>query len=189
MISIRLSISWHLGRLNCALRACLRRNILVFHGPNGWYHGKRLSVSSVDLQWWPICVCRDLVHRLVLLLMCHQRLLLSLRNQRLRLWLYFNLLRHLSIMRNRPLARVELPLTLGPFGFVRFHYCWWRSSGAGSSRSRRRDRSWLGKSLLHTEFMRLQIIEHRSVMTAASFFHKPFVRLMLKGRLLCCLVS
>ena len=189
MISIRLSIRRHLGRLNCTLWACHRGVILVFHGAYGWNHGKRLSVNSVDLQGLPICVGWDLVHRLVLLLMCHQRLLLPLRDQKLRFWLVFDLVRHLPIMRNGPpLARGQLPLTLIPFGLVRFHYCGCRSSGTRSSRGRRGDRSGLGKSFLHTEFMRLQVIEDRRVIPAASFFLIPFVLLMLKSGLLCCLV-
>jgi hypothetical protein len=122
--------------------------------------------------------------------MRHQRLLLPLRDQRLRFWLDFDLVRHLPIMRDWPsLARGQLPLTLIPFGFVRFNYCGSRSSGTGSSRSRSGDSSGLGKSFLHTEFMRLQVIENWSVMPAASFFLIPFVRLMLKSGLLCCLVS
>ena len=191
MICIRLSLTRHLGRLNSTQWACYRGVILVFHGTDGGNHGKRLSVCSVDLQWWPVCVGWDLVHRLVLLLKCHQRLLMPLRDRQwlLRFWLAFDLVRRLSNMRNRtPLAWGQLPLSFVSFGFVRFQYCRCRSSGTRSCRGRCWDRSGLGKSLLHTQFMRLQVIENWSVMPAASFFLIPFVRLVVKRRLLCCLV-
>lgn len=190
MICIRLSLTWHLRRLNSTQWACYRGVILVFHGTDGGNHGKRLSVHSIDLQWWPVCVSWDLVHRLVLLLKCHQRLLLPLRDrQGLRLWLVFDLVRRLPYVRNGPpLAWGQLPLTMIPFRFVRFQDCRCRSGRTWACRGRCRDRSGLGKSFLHTEFMRLQIIENWSIMAAASFFLIPFVRLVVKSRLLCCLV-
>ena len=153
MICIRLSLTRHLRRLNSTQRACYRGVILVFHGTDGGNHGKRLSVRSVDLQWWPVCVSWDLVHRLVLLFKCHQRLLLPLRDRHglLRFWLAFDLVRRLPNMRNwTPLAWGKLPLTLVPFGFVRFQYCRCRSGGTRSGRRSCGDRSGLGKSFLDT---------------------------------------
>ena len=69
--------------------------------------------------------------------MCHQGLLLPLRDQWLGFLLVFDLVRLLPIERyGASLGRGQLSFTLISLGFVRFYYCGCRPSGTRASRSR-----------------------------------------------------